>query len=140
MGKMSKDEAEVLLENWADFMELDTDRQLYTDIVEELRLPVKLEKLSFDEGTETFKLMLRNPIKGKDSEIGFVEIKSCDFNAKRILQKFKDNESIDSARAMLSAYTNLNEAEVKQLKDLDISRINSIILGFITQTEPQKKG
>lgn len=139
MERLSKEEAEALIEEWADAVELDTDRQLYTDIKEELRMPVKLQKLSFEPETEIFSLVLKAKIKDKDKEICIVEIKSCDMAAKRVLQSYKENESIDQARAMIGAYTGLKEAQIKQLKDLDINRINAIILGFIMQVDPGKK-
>lgn len=132
---ISKVEAQELLRNWANFMELDTDRELFSDIVDELCMVVKLEKLTFDEESETFKLVLRYPVKDKN----IIEIKACDMAAKRVLQKYKDNESIDSARAMLAAYTGLEESEVRLLKDLDINRINAVICGFIQQVQPGKK-
>jgi len=134
MEKLSRDEAEKKLRDWADVVELDTERELFKNIVEELRYPVQLKKIDFEEETETFKLVLSSKIEGR----AIAEIKSCDFGAKRVLQKFKDNESIDQARAMIAAYTGMSEGEIKQLKDRDISRINAIILGFITQTDPKK--
>jgi len=137
--RMSKEEAVELIEQWADAMQLDTDGQLYEDVVEQLKLPVKIEYLTFDEGSRTFTLQLFDKIKGSNGEIHMVEIKPCNFASKRVLQKYKDNESIDQARAMLATYTGLKESEVKELKDLDISRINAIICGFITQVMPSKK-
>ena len=132
---MTNEEAIKQLENWADVMELDTERALFKDLVEELRLPVKLKKLSFDEETETFSLVLKSKIEGKS----IVEIKECTMSDKRVLQKFKKNESIDTARAMISAYTNLSESEVRDLKDRDINRINAVVMGFINQVDPAKK-
>ena len=139
-NRMSKEDATDLLEQWAEAMQLDTDGQLYEDVVEQLRLPVKIEFLTFDEGSRTFSLRLFDPIlDGSDGEKHIIEIKPCNFASKRVLQKYKDTESIDQARAMLATYTGLKESDVKKLKDLDISRINAIICGFITQVMPSKK-
>jgi hypothetical protein len=137
--RMSKEEATDLLNDWADAMQLDTDGQLFEDVVEQLRLPVKLEMLTFDEGKREFTLQLFDKISGKNGEVHIVTVKPCNFASKRVLQRYKDNESIDQARAMLATYTGLAESEVKELKDLDISRINAIICGFITQVMPSKK-
>lgn len=134
MEKLTKDEAERLLEEWADIVELDTDRDLFTSLVEELRMPVRLNKLTFDEETETFKLVLKTKLENTS----IVEIKSVSLGAKRDLQKFKDNESVDQARFMISAYTGLKQSEVRELKDIDINRINAIVLGFINQSDPKK--
>lgn len=140
VDKLSKDEARELLEDWADSMQLDTDRELFDDVVDELLFPVRLQMLKFDEGTSTFTLQLKDPVQTKnDGQVLLVDIKSCNFDSKRKLQNYKDNESIDSARAMISAYTGQPESVVKELMDLDISRINSIICGFITQVAPKKK-
>lgn len=127
--KLSSEEAEKLLKNWADHLELDTDRELYTDLVEELRMPVRLQRLTFDEDTETFKYLLINALNGK----GIVEIKECDFNAKKVIQRFKETESIAAAGAMLSKYTNLTAEEVGELKERDVTRINAVVLGFLAQ-------
>lgn len=134
MKQLTRDEAEKKLKDWANVVELDTERELFKQIVEELRYPVQLGKIDFEEESETFKLVLSSKIEG----LSIAEIKSCDFGAKRVLQKYKDHESIDQARAMIAAYTGMSEGEIKQLKDRDISRINAIILGFITQTDPKK--
>lgn len=138
--RLSKQDALNLLEDWADVMQFDTDTQLYKDVVEQLRLPVKLQMLTFDESTKTFTLQLFDAIKrGSKGEIHLVNIKPCNFESKRVLQNYKEDEGIDQARAMLRAYTGLAESDINKLMDLDISRINAIITGFITQTAPSKK-
>ena len=138
--KMNNADAKDLMEIWADAMQLDTESELFEEVYEQLKLPVKREMLTFDEGSRTFTLQLFDKITTSGgSEVHMVEIKPCNFKSKRVLQKYKDNESIDSARAMLATYTSQSEAVVNELMDLDISRINAIICGFITQSMPGKK-
>ena len=131
-GKISSEAAEELLKSWAEYLELDTDRDLYTDLVDELRMPVRLQRLTFDEETETFKYLLINGMNGK----GIVEIKECDFNAKKVIQRYKETESIAAAGAMLSKYTNLTAEEIGQLKERDVTRINAVVMGFLAQMAP----
>ena len=137
--KLTKEKAAALIESWADIVELDTDRDMYQDILEELRLPVRLQKLTFDMEEEIFKLQLNKPISGPNGEIHIVEIKSIKFEAKRVLQKYKQNEGMDSARALIKAYTGLEESSIKQLKDRDFDRINCIIIGFFMQVDSKKR-
>ena len=133
--KLTREEAEGLLKEWADYLELDTDRKLYADIVDELKMPVRLNRLTFDIETETFKYQL---IKAVD-DVQIVEIKECDFKAKKIIQRYKDSESIDSAGAMLSKYTNLSIEQIDKLADRDVNRINAVVLGFLAQIAPSAK-
>lgn len=133
--KLSAEDAEDLLKSWAELLELDTDRELYTDLVDELRMPVRLQRLTLEEETETFKYLLINAVNGK----GIVEIKECDFNAKKVIQRYKESESIAAAGAMLSKYTNLTAEEIGQLKERDVTRINAVVLGFLAQMAPGGK-
>lgn len=132
---ISREEALDLLTLWAESMELDTDRDLFKDIVEELSLPVRKERISFDEQSETFKYLLITPVNGKT----LVSIKECTFEDKKILQKFADDESISAAGASMVKYTNLTTSDVNELKDRDISKINAVIMGFLAQTAPSKR-
>ena len=129
---ISNEAAEELLERWADYLELDTDREMYQEIVEELRLPVKKKRLNFDEETEVFRYQLIKPIDG----IEIVEIKECTFADKKVIQRFKKNEKLDSAGAMLSKYTNLTAEQIGGMKDRDINKINAVVLGFLAQMAP----
>lgn len=133
--KLSSEEAEGLLRQWADYLELDTDRDLYADLVDELRMSVRLQRLTFDQESETFRYQLINPVGGK----GIVEIKECDFNDKKVIQRFKDSESISAAGAMLSKYTNFTAEEIGQLKERDVTRVNAVVIGFLAQMAPGKK-
>lgn len=136
---MSIDEAKVLFDSWVDFMELDPDGTLYEKLWEELRLPIRKEQLGFNEANSIFTLQLKYPITTDGgSEVHVIEIKPCTLNSKRNLQNFKNNQSMDQARAMITAYTNQTEAVIKELLDLDLNRINAIILGFIMQVLPAK--
>ena len=135
MEKKTREEAEGLLKDWADYMELDTDRQLYTDIVDELKMTVRNNRLTFDIEDEVFKYQLIKPVDG----VQIVEIKECSFKQKKIIQRYKDSESIDSAGAMLSKYTNLSIEQVNELKDRDINKINAVVLGFLAQVSPGGK-
>ena len=135
MEKKTREEAEGLLKEWADYLELDTDRQLYTDIVDELKMTVRNNRLTFDIEDEVFKYQLIKPVDG----VQIVEIKECSFKQKKIIQRYKDSESIDSAGAMLSKYTNLSIEQVNELKDRDINKINAVVLGFLAQVSPGGK-
>ena len=133
--KLTREEAESLLKEWADYLELDTDRQLYTDIVDELKMAVRNNRLTFDIEDEVFKYVLLKQI----DDVQIIEIKECNFKQKKVIQRYKDNESIDSAGAMLSKYTNLSIEQVDKLKDRDVNKINAVVLGFLAQVSPGGK-
>lgn len=136
---MTNDEAVEAIEKWADYWDLDPDRELFKVVVDELRYQVKRERLSFDQDEEVFRYQLKKSIKSGDEEIGIVEIRQTTMEDKKILQKYKDDESIQAATAMMSKYTGLKVSEVGKLFDRDTSVINAVISGFITQILPEKK-
>ncbi len=135
MEKKTREEAEGLLKEWAEFLELDTGRKLFDDIIEELTGPVMKNRLNFNFDTEEFSYQLIKPVSGHE----IVTIKECDFNSKKSLQRYKDNEGIDQAIKTISTYTDLSIEEVMQLKDRDINRINAVVMGFLAQIAPGKK-
>ena len=139
-GKNSKtmlrrEEAEGLLKEWAGYLELDPDRDLYDDLVEELRMPVRTQRLTFDIETQVFKYQLFYPIGGK----GIVEIKDCDFEAKEIIENYKEKESVKSSIALLGQYTNLTIGETAKLKTRDSTIMTAVTMGFLAQTAPGRR-
>ena len=50
-GKLSREAAEEILKEWAEFLELDTDREMFDDLIEELRMPVRNQRLTFEKET-----------------------------------------------------------------------------------------
>ncbi len=138
---LTTEEAEKEILSWADIMEVDTDRDFFSDVIDELRMPVKKGRMEFDPDSEVFKYLLIKQVKapGKDEPVSMVEITECDFKSKRVIQKFKDNQSIDSAEALVAKYTNLSPSAVAQMKDRDVSKINAVILGFFAQAASSTK-
>ena len=126
---MSKDEAEGTLKLWAEQLELDTERELFTDMVDVLSMVVRKERLKFDEESEVFTYQLLKPMKEKN----FVTIRETTFKEKKALQKFKDGEDMDAAGMMMAKHTNLSPVEVLELKTRDQKRINAVIMGFLSQ-------
>ena len=127
--EISREEAQEELKLWADAVELDTQRELFKDIIEELSGVVMQGRLKFDETTEVFTYHLLKPVKDKN----FVEIRETDFEEKKSLQKFKDDEDMDAAGMMMAKHTNLTTLEVLKLKTRDQKRINAVIMGFLSQ-------
>ena len=132
MEKKTREQAEGLLRSWADYMELDTSRQLFDDLVEELRMPVMKNRLTFDMDTEIFSYQLIKPVGEKQ----IVDIEECDFKAKKVLQSYKDKEGVLMSMKTISIYTNLSIDEVESLKDRDRNHITAVLMGFLAQTAP----
>ncbi len=133
--KLSREKAEGLLKEWAEYLELDPDRELYDDLVEELRMPVRTQRLTFDIEMQVFKYQLFSPVDGK----GIVELKDCDFEAKEVIENYKEKETVKSSRALLSQYTNLTIGETAKLKTRDSNVMTAVTLGFLAQTAPGRK-
>ena len=132
MEKKTREQAEGLLRSWADYMELDTSRELFDDLVEELRMPVMKNRLTFDMDTEIFSYQLIKPVGEKQ----IVDIEECDFKAKKVLQSYKDKEGVLMSMKTISIYTNLSIDEVESLKDRDRNHITAVLMGFLAQTAP----
>jgi hypothetical protein len=127
--EITREEAESTLKLWAEAVELDTERELFKDILVQLTGVVMQGRMKFDEETETFTYHLLKPVKDKN----FVEIRETDFEQKKSLQKFKDGEDMDAAGMMMAKHTNLTTIEILKLKTRDQKRINAVIMGFLSQ-------
>ena len=126
---MTRDKAEGLLRKWADALELDTRRELFNDLLDELTGVVEKERLSFDESTEIFTYNLLKPVNGKS----FVTIQETTFEQKKSLQRYSDKEGMDASAMMIGKHTNLTFKEVMMLKSRDLNKINAVVIGFLTQ-------
>lgn len=126
---ITREEAEMMLTMWADAVELDTKRELFKDILEKLTGVVMKGRMKFDEESETFTYQLLKPMNGKT----LVTIKETDFNDKKSLQKFGEDQEMDAAGMMMAKHTNLTTGEVLKLKTRDQKRINAVIMGFLSQ-------
>lgn len=124
-----REQAEERLRKWADVLELDTKRGLFSDVMDQLIGVVEKERLTFDEESELFTYQLLKPVGGKK----LITIRETTFEEKKALQKFKDNEEMDAAGMMMAKHTNLTTGDVLQLKTRDQKRINAVIMGFLAQ-------
>ena len=132
MEKKTREQAEGLLRSWADYMELDTSRQLFDDLVEELRMSVMNNRLTFDMDNEIFSYQLIKSVGGKE----IVSIEECDYKSKKVLQGYKSKEGVLVAMKTISLYTDLSIEEIEQLKDRDRNHITAVLMGFLAQTAP----
>jgi hypothetical protein len=127
---VSREEAEALLREWADHLELDTKRELFEDLLDELLGVVERERLTFNPETEVFTYKLLKPV----GEKTLITIEETTFKQKKNLQKYGKKEGMDAAALMVAKHTNLNTNEVQELKSRDSNKINAVIIGFLTQT------
>ena len=132
---LPRERAEEMLREWAGFLELDPDSELYDDLVKELRMPVRTQRLDFDIETQTFKYQLFSPIEGK----GIVILKDCDFEAKEVIENYKEKETVKSSRALLSQYTDLTVEQTAKIKTRDSNIMTAVTLGFLAQVAPGRK-
>lgn len=128
--EITKDDADAMLLEWAEWMDLDPDSDLFKDTRDELNYVVRKEKLKFEVEDEVFTYQLLKPV----GDTTMVKIRECNFKSKKALDRYKDSQSVEQAMAIMGKYTNLTPLQVEQLKDRDINRINAVILGFLSQT------
>lgn len=131
--KSERELAEEKLAKWARALELDTERELFKDILDKLTGVVMNGNLDFDEDSEVFTYKLIKPVGSSGNKKTLVTIKETDFNDKKSLQKFKEHEEMEAAGMMMSKHTNLTTGEVLQLKTRDQKRLNAVIMGFLSQ-------
>ena len=108
---------------------------MYEDVLKELRMSVRTQRLSFDYEPRTFKYQLITLV----GEKGVVELKDCDFRAKEVIEGYKKKETVKSSRALLSEYTDMTIEQTAGLKTKDSNVMTAVTLGFLAQTAPGKK-
>jgi len=137
---MERSEAEKLLYDWADILEVDTSKNSFKDVVEELALAVQKERLTFDEATEQFKYQLLKPIEKQDGSgsISVIDIRETSLNDNKSIQRFKENESVDQAMMLISKSCGIELGFASRLKQRDVSKINAVVLGFFVQAAPSR--
>lgn len=128
--QMSRDEASALLKDWADFLEIDTEGERFADSLNVLVHPVLKGRLDFDRETERFRYQLLHPIQHQNSTKEIVEIRELDYDRSKVLDRFKESESVGQAVALIARSCDLQIAEAEKLVNRDIRKLNAVILGF----------
>jgi hypothetical protein len=129
--EMTREAAELKMREWAVFLDLDTKRKLFSDLVEELVYFVQKERLDFDYESETFKYILRKPISGGKK---IVEIHETTLDEKKSLGSYEESERTERAKALLSKHTNFTSKEIGMLGTTEQGRITAIVMGFLAQS------
>jgi hypothetical protein len=135
---MTREDAERKLREWGELLEVDTERDFFKDVLDELVKPVMLGRLDFDAQTGAFAYMLIKPIQHTNSSKELITISEGNFGANKVADRFKENQKVEQSSALIARRTGLLSAEVEQLSDRDISRINAVILGFFGQTKSSR--
>ncbi len=138
---MDREKAENIIKEWADWLEVDKDRNYFKYIIEQLSLPVMNDRLTFDMDSEIFKYKLIKPIMKRDDSgsIDILEIKETDMNENKVVQKFQENETVDQSEAMLSKCCGIESGFVSRIKQRDMRNLMAVILGFFAQADSEKK-
>lgn len=129
-GKTPREQAVEKLNEWAEFLEIDTESEHFAASRDALIMPLIKGRLDFDRETERFRYRLLKPIRHENSNQEIIEIREMSGERSKILDRFKDNESVQQANALLSRSCGISIAEAEQLINRDIRKINAVILGF----------
>lgn len=142
--KMTEAQAYEIIREWGNILEVRLKDDDFDSLQKELWLAVKNERLTFDEQSETFSYVLKNPIQKKDGSgsISMIVIEETDMNGKREITKHKND--IDTLVALFKAYCKDSEGNpiepgfLMRIKDRDQAIISAVILGFFVQAVPSK--
>lgn len=135
---MTRDEAEAKIREWADYLEVDTERAFFSDVVDELIMPVKKGRLDLDYDSGIFRYRLIKPIEHQNSIKEIVEIREGNLGDSRaVIDRHKNNEA-NQMVALTAKRTGLEMAEVEQLSDRDITRISAIFQGFFVSPKSSR--
>lgn len=124
--KLTKEQAIEKLKEWADFLEVPTDTDDFKDMLESLALPVINGRLDYDIDSETFKYKLLKPIQLETTKIELVEMHELSVDEQRCIQKYKDNEKVDTAVALLAKVLSVSLAEASKISARDFGAINAV--------------
>jgi len=125
-----RDAAVAKLKSWADHLEVDTESEDFQASMNALVMPVMKGRLDFDFEDERFRYQLLQPIANQNSTKEIVEIRELDYEKSKVLDRFKENESVAQATAMIARSCGLQIAEAEKLINRDIRKINAVIVGF----------
>lgn len=124
--KITKEKAIEKLKDWATILEAPIDTDDFASAIESLTIPVINERLDFNDDLFTFKYKLLQPIALETTKIELVEIHELSVDEQRCIQKYKDNEKVDSAVALLSKVLSVTIAEASKIKSRDFGVINAV--------------
>jgi hypothetical protein len=140
---MTKEEAEIKIDEWLDLLESPFDQDDRKDVKIELSKAIMKGRLSFDEEKEIFKYKLLKPLTRADGtvECSIIEIEEGTLGQKKDFSKEKDE--IEAMIKLAKAYCkkdNGSEIEtgfIMRIKDRDLKIIRVIVFSFFVQAIPQ---
>lgn len=133
MEKLTRQEAIEKIKEWALNLEA-TDPQAdgFAEAIEPLILPVVNERLDFDMEKETFTYKLKKPIAGEKSSIEVVEIHELSLEEKKVVQKYKDAETVDQSEALLAKGCGIALGMASKIGSRDQSVISAVLTVFFS--------
>lgn len=134
---MSKEDARDLIVSWADQLMIDPDSDKFEEVIKAIQYLVRKELLIFNSNKKNFEYTLLEPVRdNKTDEVLFSKftISEMDMTQKQVVQKYKDNESIQQATALMAESLGMSEKVgfVGRIKGRDSDTINAVIMGFFT--------
>jgi hypothetical protein len=133
MEKLTRQEAIEKTNEWALYLE-STDPQApgYAEAIEPLILPIMNGRLDFDMEKETFIYKLKKPIAGEKSSIEVVEIHELSLEEKKVVQKYKDAETVDQSEALLAKGCGIALGMASKIGSRDQSVISAVLTVFFS--------
>lgn len=122
---IAEDVARGMVREWADYLEIDLTEEVISGILPS----VMRGKVSFDQDTETFTLLLRKPIElGNGKLLESITLEEPD--AQSLKKAVKSRDDMDTAIRMISVMTGQPVGVIDRLKQRDLTAASGIISFF----------
>jgi hypothetical protein len=132
---ITRKDAETLLLQWGESLEVDVESDGFQKVIKQLAMAVMKERLSFDEMKRVFTYQLISPIEKKDGSgsIEILTIKELSMQETKVVQRFKESESIQQSEALIAESCGLELGFAGRLLQRDVGNINGVIVGFFVK-------
>jgi len=90
------------------------------------------ERLDFDIDTNRFTLKLIKPLIGEKVKVEVVQIHELDIKEKKIVQKYKDAETVDKSEALLAQGCDIALGDASKIGSRDQSTISAVLTVFFS--------
>lgn len=128
MEKLTRDAAITKITGWAETLEtLDSEASGFLDAIENLILPVKNNRLEYDDDKDLFRYTLLKPVKSGESDIEMVEIRPLTLKEQ---EKAASKKSENSSTYLISTSCGIPDGIAQRLDARDTTVITTVFTSF----------
>ena len=132
-GKITRAEAVEKIKEWAMMLEAtDPGAEGFDGAIEPLILPIMNGRLDFDIDMNRFTLKLIKPLVGEKTKTEVVQIHELDIKEKKIVQRYKDTDTVDKSEALLAQGCDIPLGDASKIGSRDQSVISAVLTVFFS--------